>query len=247
MRRLINLLLFFLTLFCAVGFVHSQIPQALVNGTVSDEAGAVMPGATVTLISISTPPARYSIRTDDDGNFLFRVEPGIYRVEAEARPSPFLPNRRAPIRIESGPKNVLNLTLFAPRYFPTRYNTPIPDGLDDAATERVSFKFDELYITGDRRRPAMIRYVKKTASRQNTTYVGIVPYDKNRGSGVYLSFDWFEIYAEKIVVKRRSNLVQCIGSVLITKRGETQLKSESVTLRIRPDGLEPVNLFLSRN
>ena len=55
-----------------------------VEGTVQDETGAVVPGASVTMTQVDTGVARATI-TDDRGLYLFpRIPAGAYRVEASA-------------------------------------------------------------------------------------------------------------------------------------------------------------------
>jgi hypothetical protein len=244
MRRFIYLTSIVATLIFGTSTVQPQVQRGIVRGTVSDELGGVIPRAKVTLSS-STTRRLFSAITDNDGKFSISVDAGIYGIETEAKSFGFLITKRAPIKITNNAEYVLNLTLFAPRFLPVRYSTPLQDVPDDAAIAAVSFRFDELNITTDTRQPALIRYAKRIAARSTTTYVGIVPFDKDLGSGVYLSIGWFEISAAKIVVDRRSRTVRCSGSVVVTRKGEVQLKSEQIIFKIKHDGLEIANVFLS--
>jgi hypothetical protein len=64
-------------------FPQGETTSAIV-GTVTDQTGAAIPGATVTLIS-SENGLKRSVRTDDSGRFNFpQLMPGTYRVKAEA-------------------------------------------------------------------------------------------------------------------------------------------------------------------
>src|SRR5919198_3397685 len=61
---------------------HAQVAQAELRGTVLDESGAALPGATVTATHVDTGTARTTITTST-GAFLMAALPvGRYRVEA---------------------------------------------------------------------------------------------------------------------------------------------------------------------
>lgn len=65
------------------GSAAAQTINTTVNGTVRDEAGAVIPGAKVTLLDISTR-REVTATTNDQGGFVFTdVRPGGYLVAAE--------------------------------------------------------------------------------------------------------------------------------------------------------------------
>ena len=80
MRRLIHCLLL-LVLSQTVGL--AQYTEGSISGTVTDSAGAVLPGANVTVTNAQTGEAR-QVTTDSDG--LYRVaslRPGSYEVKVE--------------------------------------------------------------------------------------------------------------------------------------------------------------------
>jgi carboxypeptidase family protein/TonB-dependent receptor-like protein len=63
--------------------LHAQTPGASLSGSVQDEAGAVMPGVTLTLRSPATGTARTAL-TDAKGRYLFlNVDPAEYDLRAE--------------------------------------------------------------------------------------------------------------------------------------------------------------------
>jgi len=83
-------------IFSVIAFVGSfllLVPEAVLGqgettsaivGTVSDQTGAAIPNATVTIIQIETQMKR-SATTDDSGRFNFaQLKPGSYSVKAEA-------------------------------------------------------------------------------------------------------------------------------------------------------------------
>src|SRR5262249_3634187 len=62
--------------------VQAQVAQAELRGTVLDESGAALPGATVTAMHVDTGAARTAV-TSTTGAFLMPALPvGRYRVEA---------------------------------------------------------------------------------------------------------------------------------------------------------------------
>ena len=63
--------------------VSAQTSQTTVSGTVKDQNGALVPGATITLVDSRTKAER-TATTNDDGFFLFaNVLAGDYRMTAE--------------------------------------------------------------------------------------------------------------------------------------------------------------------
>ena len=71
-------------IFISVVPAVAQPLTSRVEGTVQDETGAVVPGASVTMTQVDTGVARATI-TDDRGLYLFpRIPAGAYRVEASA-------------------------------------------------------------------------------------------------------------------------------------------------------------------
>jgi len=81
--RLLTFLTLAAVLFGAAAPAHAQFDTATVLGTVRDNTGAVVPGATVTLTNIDTGITATRV-TDENGNFEFAtVRIGRYRVTAE--------------------------------------------------------------------------------------------------------------------------------------------------------------------
>lgn len=79
-----NLASWCLSLLLLVGSVPAQSGTSSVKGTVTDQQGRVVAGATVTLISNETGLARTQT-TKENGGFAFDlIPPGSYRLEAEA-------------------------------------------------------------------------------------------------------------------------------------------------------------------
>ena len=71
-------------LFALAGVAFAQFETATVLGTIKDPAGAVVPGATVTLENTRTGVA-LPTKTNEEGNYTFvNVRIGDYRVKAEA-------------------------------------------------------------------------------------------------------------------------------------------------------------------
>src|SRR4051812_49201471 len=61
---------------------RAQVNTATVNGVVSDESKAVLPGATVTATDLETG-RKYVAISDERGAYTVRVPPGTYQVVAE--------------------------------------------------------------------------------------------------------------------------------------------------------------------
>ncbi|MGH9943217.1 MAG: carboxypeptidase regulatory-like domain-containing protein, partial [Pyrinomonadaceae bacterium] len=66
-------------------YAQTQITTGVIQGTIQDEKGAVVPGATVEVRNVETNLAK-TLSTDDDGRFVFlQLPPGRYTLTA-ARP-----------------------------------------------------------------------------------------------------------------------------------------------------------------
>lgn len=67
-----------------VGTINAQSGTTGINGTVTDQNGAAVPGATVKLTSPATGFER-TVTTNDEGKYNFpTISPGTYRIEVEA-------------------------------------------------------------------------------------------------------------------------------------------------------------------
>ncbi len=89
--------------------VLAQISSASLSGTVKDPAGAVVPGATVTLQNVDTSVAS-TTTSNGDGNYTFQnLNPGNYTVEATAKG--FQVNQVPPFTLTVGQKASINFAL----------------------------------------------------------------------------------------------------------------------------------------
>jgi hypothetical protein len=91
------------------GIVKAQSGTTGITGTVTDQNGAAVPGASVKLINSATNFNR-TATTDSDGKFSFLgIQPATYRIEVEAANFKKLVNSNAQALVDS--PLVLNLTL----------------------------------------------------------------------------------------------------------------------------------------
>ena len=98
-----------LGLVLAASRVAAQIGSGAVTGTVEDQAGAGVPGATVTVIAVATNRSR-TAATDRDGRYVFTgLAPGEYRVRVELEG--FRPVTREGVRMVTGETVRLDLRL----------------------------------------------------------------------------------------------------------------------------------------
>src|SRR5262245_22673480 len=87
----------------------AQTSQAEIRGTVVDESGAALPGATVTATHVDTGAVRTTV-TSETGVFLMPAMPlGPYRVQAEL--TGFTSMIQQNFRLEVGQSAVLTFTL----------------------------------------------------------------------------------------------------------------------------------------
>ncbi|MBI4466599.1 MAG: TonB-dependent receptor [Acidobacteria bacterium] len=105
--RTLGYLLLLATLFSLPAW--AQLPTATLNGTVTDPAGAVLPGARVTLTSQATGAGRETA-SSDDGRYAFaNLAAGLYNVRVEA--SGFAPKEHKDVRLEVGRATTLDVSL----------------------------------------------------------------------------------------------------------------------------------------
>ena len=78
------ILLLSLLSFSGIQFVFAQTATGSILGTVKDPSGAVVPGATVTVQSVSTGTTRALTTTDAGTYSAIALVPGAYHVSYEA-------------------------------------------------------------------------------------------------------------------------------------------------------------------
>ncbi len=101
-----------LVVFCALGAfqaARAQLTTASLSGTIFDESGAILPGATIRIKHVETGSARTMV-SDDQGRYkAVALEPGSY--EASAELSGFQTSVRSGIKLAVGQEAVINFSL----------------------------------------------------------------------------------------------------------------------------------------
>jgi hypothetical protein len=101
-------------LFCfalTVGATYAQQITATVSGTITDPAGAVVPGATVTVTSVDTALIK-TVTTNEDGNYTVTfLQPGTYNIAVDKTGSGFSQTVRENIRLEVAQTASIDITL----------------------------------------------------------------------------------------------------------------------------------------
>ena len=89
-----------------------DLDNVTLSGKVTDQNGAVIPGATVTVSQENSKAERIAV-TDGDGNYkVIQLSPGKYNVKAEAQS--FQPTRLPGLEFVAGRNAQIDLTLFPP-------------------------------------------------------------------------------------------------------------------------------------
>src|SRR5215216_654079 len=90
---------------------RAQVTTATLNGQVTDQAGAAIADAEVTVTSISTREQR-TIKSGDDGYYtLTNINPGIYDLTVKAQGFKELVNKNVELLV--GDRKTLNISLEA--------------------------------------------------------------------------------------------------------------------------------------
>src|SRR2546429_4411860 len=89
--------------------IHAQSASATLSGTVSDEAGAVIPSVNITVLNLSTALQRHAA-TDDRGSYVIPLlPPGRYNLTAER--SGFTPVEIRNVVLDTGDQLALRIKL----------------------------------------------------------------------------------------------------------------------------------------
>lgn len=124
-----------LTLLFAVTAFAQQSTTATIQGTIADEAGAVVPGAQVEVKSLATNVSR-SLSTDSDGRFvILQLQPGVYSLTVTKQGYAKLLQERIDLTI--GQTVSLNLAMKVSSVQETITVTAVPT-IDLAKTESSS-------------------------------------------------------------------------------------------------------------
>src|SRR5690349_15563043 len=109
-RRVLDALL--LVLLCALSTAAQDLDNVTISGKVTDQNGAVIPGATVTATLVTTKVERTAL-TDENGNYkLIQLPPGTYTVKASAKT--FQPTDLVEENFVAGRNAQIDIVLFPP-------------------------------------------------------------------------------------------------------------------------------------
>ncbi len=95
-------------LIAAVASTQAQSPSAMLNGSVSDESGGVLPGTSVVIVNAAGTVVA-TTTTGDSGAFSISLQPGVYRLRAEL--AGFRPFESDPITVREADKAQLPIRL----------------------------------------------------------------------------------------------------------------------------------------
>ncbi|MCA1593954.1 MAG: TonB-dependent receptor [Acidobacteria bacterium] len=129
--KALALCLLFIAVTAPVAWAQAQITTGVIQGTVADEAGAVVPGATVEAKNLGTNQAK-TISTDDGGRFAFlQLSPGRYTLTVSKQGFATLVQQDFPLTV--GQLINLNLSMKVSQVAETVTITAIPT-VDTAQT-----------------------------------------------------------------------------------------------------------------
>src|SRR4030095_7492255 len=96
---------------CSVGAVSARAQTAAgeITGVVKDQAGAAVPGATITVTETRTNRQRVTLSTGEGVYTAASLAPGAYRLDVEL--AGFKPVRREGVRLSTGEKARVDVEL----------------------------------------------------------------------------------------------------------------------------------------
>jgi len=83
MHKTVRALTILAVLCCLAVSARAQVGQAELRGSVVDESGGVLPGATLTATHIDTGTVRTTVTTSSGGYIMPALPVGIYTIKAE--------------------------------------------------------------------------------------------------------------------------------------------------------------------
>src|SRR5438067_8607795 len=83
-RPVLQLLSGTLLLLCCAAFAFAQATNGSIRGTITDQAGAVLPQATVSVKHLDTNTERKVVTTEEGTYTVDNLQPGEYEVRVEA-------------------------------------------------------------------------------------------------------------------------------------------------------------------
>src|SRR5262245_6464826 len=102
----------FFVLLCAVAsarIASAQVGGGDITGVLTDQSGAAVPGATVTITNVATNRQRVVTSTSDGAYTAASLAPGDYRIEIAL--SGFTPVRRDGVTVVTGQKTRVDVVL----------------------------------------------------------------------------------------------------------------------------------------
>jgi hypothetical protein len=103
------LILLLVALSTSIPTLHAQVAAGEITGIVKDQAGAVIPGATVTVTNVGTNRQHVAVSTGDGVYTAPSLPSGEYRIDVELQG--FKPIRRTGIRLSTGEKSRIDFQL----------------------------------------------------------------------------------------------------------------------------------------
>ncbi len=97
-------------LFIPIGlFAQARLTAADIEGTVTDESGAVLPGVTVTATNTATNQSRTATTGKDGRYYIGALQPGVYTMTAEL--AGFVPQKHSEFRVRLGQLADIHFTM----------------------------------------------------------------------------------------------------------------------------------------
>src|SRR5436190_3303764 len=105
-----RVLIVLLLLFVPIGlFAQARLTAADIEGTVTDESGAVLPGVTITATNTATNQTRSVVTGKDGRYYIGALQPGTYTLSAEL--AGFVPQKHNEFRVRIGQLADVHFTL----------------------------------------------------------------------------------------------------------------------------------------
>jgi len=212
-----------------------RIGGSVVSGSAIDARGAIIPNAVITFVNGGKV---FSAKTSSQaGDYSVALDPGEYRVSADASYLHFQPLRRSNILVLKDQLRTLNFEFSAPMAVFGAYEPKPAEPLDDAPYRSVFYSYDEipkLSVSGVKN--GLVSFGTKSETASSITYTS-KPFDETSGAKVTFTYDFYTLTTDVLTYNKSEGAFVASGNVAIQGGQKNQLFRGDVKITFKDNKL----------
>jgi len=212
-----------------------RIGGSVVSGSAIDARGAIIPNAVITFVNGGKV---FSAKTSSQaGDYSVALDPGEYRVSADASYLHFQPLRRSNILVLKDQLRTLNFEFSAPMAVFGAYEPKPAEPLDDAPYRSVFYSYDEipkLSVSGVKN--GLVSFGTKSETASSITYTS-KPFDETSGAKVTFTYDFYTLTTDVLTYNKSEGSFVASGNVAIQGGQKNQLFRGDVKITFKDNKL----------